>query len=806
MKTCRECGTPSPDNAVFCLVCGTKFSEPFDEPERHSEDLSPDYSNDIESTTLGEENSHTLDGVSQEELGDSLSSSTHDENVQTAAQGNAQAESQEGLVDSQMGDVEAQSDQIDPPHTDYSDAISDQDEALSELKERVKMFYDYEQYELAKEVLDSALPLANVVDDSFFALAADIYRLTGYIDSAINCIDTAIKIAPASAMHYIKRGQLFNEKMDMAKQEPHFGNPTEFCIESRKMFSLAITSAENSNDEETKAIAYGLLAFSFYYFEPLDKTEGERYAELSLQSGGDTWGNADKVLKEANAIREEIKQAELEKENARKEDIYNHALRLTDSQEISELNDAITKFSSIPDYKDSTQQVEKITAKIEEIKQRKIQQKRTRKKALLIGTPLVIICVIIASYFGYIQHHKCGDNLQWKYDEDAHSLTITGVGPMDDDWSFNYEKQSEVNSVIINDGCTSISRSAFAGFYNLTSVEIPDSVIAINDYAFLDCNNLTTIELPNQLTSLGYEVFQGAGLLSLYLPASVEYIDSLGWMYQLESITVDENNANFIGVDGVLYSKDMSILVEYPIARDAYNFEIPNGVTLIRSSAYPWESIYLTSVTIPQSLTQIKDDAGGSSSTNGCSVYFDGTMDQWLSNPYSDFLSCPVVCADATYSQAGLLAGDWYGYYGTVLSLKEDYTCSYVDGLDPSVTGYGSWEVVDGFLRVYIDTLDNELYGQLDNGYYSDYVYVQATDSSRWRDENFQRAENYYTLTVTGDQVNIRTGPSTDYESIGMVSRGTILTFIGKDGNGWYQVIYNNRNAYIIEDYVSVNY
>ena len=170
-----------------------------------------------------------------------------------------------------------------------------------------------------------------------------------------------------------------------------------------------------------------------------------------------------------------------------------------------------------------------------------------------------------------------------------------------------------------------------------------------------------------------------------------------------------------------------------------------------------------------------------------------------------DYIEFDYLRTDATNSQARLLSGEWYGYYGSILSLKEDFTCSYVDGSDPTLTGNGTWEVVDGFLRIQIDALAYELYGQLDNGYYSDYVYVQATDSSMWDDENFQRAENFYTLTVTGDQVNIRTGPSTDYESIGMVSRGTTLTFIGKDGS-WYQVIYNNRNAYIIEDYVSVNY
>lgn len=60
------------------------------------------------------------------------------------------------------------------------------------------------------------------------------------------------------------------------------------------------------------------------------------------------------------------------------------------------------------------------------------------------------------------------------------------------------------------------------------------------------------------------------------------------------------------------------------------------------------------------------------------------------------------------------------------------------------------------------------------------------------------------TLTVTGDQVNIRSGPGTEHEAIGMVSSGTTLTTTGKTDN-WYQVDYDGRQGYIIEDYVAVN-
>lgn len=34
MKQCRECGTLSPDDTVFCYICGTKFPELPEEVKR----------------------------------------------------------------------------------------------------------------------------------------------------------------------------------------------------------------------------------------------------------------------------------------------------------------------------------------------------------------------------------------------------------------------------------------------------------------------------------------------------------------------------------------------------------------------------------------------------------------------------------------------------------------------------------------------------------------------------------------------------------------------------------------------------
>ena len=68
----------------------------------------------------------------------------------------------------------------------------------------------------------------------------------------------------------------------------------------------------------------------------------------------------------------------------------------------------------------------------------------------------------------------------------------------------------------------------------------------------------------------------------------------------------------------------------------------------------------------------------------------------------------------------------------------------------------------------------------------------------------FYTAVDSGTLSVNGADVNIRSGPGTEYQSIGSVSSGTTLTITGKSDN-WYQVDYNGRKGYIIEDFVTRN-
>lgn len=59
------------------------------------------------------------------------------------------------------------------------------------------------------------------------------------------------------------------------------------------------------------------------------------------------------------------------------------------------------------------------------------------------------------------------------------------------------------------------------------------------------------------------------------------------------------------------------------------------------------------------------------------------------------------------------------------------------------------------------------------------------------------------TGTISGDVVNVREGPGTDYGKVEMLSQGRQVTVLGEE-SGWYHVQWNDSTGYILKDYVSV--
>ena len=143
-----------------------------------------------------------------------------------------------------------------------------------------------------------------------------------------------------------------------------------------------------------------------------------------------------------------------------------------------------------------------------------------------------------------------------------------------------------LTSVTIPNSVTSIGSLAFAYCRGLTSVSIPNSVTSIGGQAFYSCESLTSVAIGNSVTSIGFLPFDGCS--------------------GLENIYVDPENTKYSSIDGILYSKDATILIKCPEAKTSVT--IPNSVTSIGNSAFA-DCSGLTSMTIPNSVTSIGEFA-----------------------------------------------------------------------------------------------------------------------------------------------------------------------------------------------------
>ena len=200
----------------------------------------------------------------------------------------------------------------------------------------------------------------------------------------------------------------------------------------------------------------------------------------------------------------------------------------------------------------------------------------------------------------------CGDNVTWRLSDDG-TLTISGTGDMADfEWDGTpwCSVSSQVKSVVIKDGVTSIGDCAFGGCISLTSVSIPDGVISIGFAAFESCSLLTGVTIPNSVTGIGdYAFGYCSSLISVTIPGSVTSIGEAAFAGGSTSVNVSRENKNYCSVDGGLYDKQKTTIF-HPGKIQNGAFRVPDGVNRIGDSAF-FDCTSLTSVIIPKSVTSI---------------------------------------------------------------------------------------------------------------------------------------------------------------------------------------------------------
>ena len=222
-----------------------------------------------------------------------------------------------------------------------------------------------------------------------------------------------------------------------------------------------------------------------------------------------------------------------------------------------------------------------------------------------------------------------------------------------------YPSGMSTESYAVPDGVKEIDASAFLWSSSLKSATIPESVEKIGYGAFLECGALESIEVaegnpqyrsidgvlfsknrerfsiyetallqyptgstvenyvvPKGFNEIGAFAFRGAAALkSIKLSEDVVYygMDAFRNCVALESFDVDENNPQFKSIDGILFSKNGTVLYKCPTNKKLGYYEIPKGVVKIGDRAFV-DCVGLTSIKIPDGVKELGNEAFG-----GCS-------------------------------------------------------------------------------------------------------------------------------------------------------------------------------------------
>ena len=156
---------------------------------------------------------------------------------------------------------------------------------------------------------------------------------------------------------------------------------------------------------------------------------------------------------------------------------------------------------------------------------------------------------------------------------------------------------SNLTSVTIPEGVTTIGECAFEGCSSLTNLVIADSVTSIGAYSFSKIS-VTNIDLPSGITKLESGVFAHcSNLTTISLPEGVASIGNSAFhnCKSLAEVNIPETVSS-IGTKAFYYCISLS------------NISLPNGITSIGEYAFSYCNS-LTDITIPKSVTTMQKGA-----------------------------------------------------------------------------------------------------------------------------------------------------------------------------------------------------
>lgn len=182
--------------------------------------------------------------------------------------------------------------------------------------------------------------------------------------------------------------------------------------------------------------------------------------------------------------------------------------------------------------------------------------------------------------------------------------TVISIG------NFAFAGCDKLTTVLLPETIKTIGNSSFEVCSNLSTINLPNSLISIGEYTFSKCTSLISINWPSSVSIINEGMFWlSTNLLTFDLPSTVTKIESYAFSNtkSLIAIAVNPNNLFYSSLDGVLFNKNKTILITFPLSKsDTYN--VPQSVDSIGIDAFRFCE-NLSNVTLPSSVRSIANVA-----------------------------------------------------------------------------------------------------------------------------------------------------------------------------------------------------
>lgn len=308
---------------------------------------------------------------------------------------------------------------------------------------------------------------------------------------------------------------------------------------------------------------------------------------------------------------------------------------------------------------------------------------------LLIVVPAIDEEIIASGYCG---GEGDGTNLEWKLDAEG-TLTISGKGKMEKftqiinpgsdrmgaetPWR---DYSSQIKRIVFSDGVTTISNYAFSNLNLTGEIVIPSSVKEIGMFCFSGNKFSGDLVIPEGVEKIGRSAFMTAGDFgTAYIPSTlIEIVDNPFRYCELEEIVVHNDNPNYCSVDGVLFSKDKTIIYQFPHTRTG-EYIVPNSVSIIEVCAF--EKSCLSKIVINGDIEYINNVAFAHNQNN-LKIIFNGKVGTINNAIIANFANAEIYFMNGAPKSVYEFGGEWGGSFDSALG--KTYTIYYVDD--------GSWE------------------------------------------------------------------------------------------------------------------